>query len=275
MSVRVGVVGQRSNTRAVRLAAEIRRKVDATVLLDVATAAALEVADEGVAVADMADCDMVVSIGGDGTFLFAARGSGGAPVMGVNLGEVGFLNAVTPDEAIETVSAEVGRIAEHGAPRLREMPKVRATGDGWSLPPALNEVAVMGAQRGRNNGLDIEVHINNSLYSDTHADGVLICTPTGSTAYNLSEGGPIVHPGVTGFTVTEMAAENPMPSLVVGAESTVTVQVAGDETAVVVADGWKTQELSPPTEITLNRASKPLQVAGPPLDFFAALAKLD
>jgi NAD+ kinase len=275
MSARVGVVGQRSNTRAVELAAEIRREVDATVLLDVATATALEATDAGVSVEAMADCDMIVSIGGDGTFLFAARGSGGAPVMGVNLGEVGFLNAVTPDEAIETVTAEVERIADHGVPRIREMPKIKATGDGWSLPPALNEVAVMGTQRGRNNGIDIEVRVDDSVYGSTHADGVLICTPTGSTAYNLSEGGPIVHPEVAGFTVTEMAAADPMPPLVVGVDSEMTVRIASDETAVVVADGWKTQTLIPPAKITLARAPEPLQIAGPPLDFFAALAKLD
>ena len=275
MSVRVGVVAQRSNARAAELAAEIRRETDATVLLDEEAAASLELADGGVHVGEMSDCDLVVSIGGDGTFLYAARGSGRAPVMGVNLGEVGFLNAVAPGEAVDAVREEVRHIRENGGPRLREMPKVLAEGEDWALPPALNEVAVMGAQRGRNNGVGIEVRVDGSLYGGTHADGVLVCTPTGSTAYNLSEGGPLVHPEVGGFTITEMVADDPMPSLVVGLDSEVTVRVEEAESAVVVADGRTVQEVAPPTQVTLSRAAEPVRVAGPPLDFFTALGKLD
>lgn len=275
MSVRVGVVAQRSNARAAELAAEIRCETDATVVLDRDAAESLDRPEIGVDVADMADCDLVVSIGGDGTFLYAARGSGGAPVMGVNLGEVGFLNAVAPGKAIETVQEEVRHIRENGGPRLREIPKVSASGDGWALPPAINEVAVMGAQRGRNQGIGIEVRVDGALYGGTHADGVLVCTPTGSTAYNLSEGGPLVHPAVEGFTITEMVADDPMPSLVVGIDSEVTVRVEEAESAVVVADGRTVQEVTPPTQVTLTRATDPVRVAGPPLDFFAALGKLD
>jgi NAD+ kinase len=275
MSVRVGVVAQRSNARAAELAAEIRRETDATVVLDEEAATGLDQATDGVPVCEMADCDLVVSIGGDGTFLYAARGSGGAPVMGVNLGEVGFLNAVPPGEAIEAVREEVAHIRENGGPRLQEMPKVAASGDGWDLPPALNEVAVMGSQRGRNQGVGIEVRVDGSLYGGTHADGVLVCTPTGSTAYNLSEGGPLVHPAVGGFTITEMVADDPMPSLVVGVDSEVTVRVEEADSAVVVADGRTVQEVRPPTRVTLSRAADPVRVAGPPLDFFAALGKLD
>lgn len=271
--VSVGVVAQRSNPRAARLAAEVRRAVDASVAVEEATAATLGI--EGVPVEAMTDSDLVVSIGGDGTFLYAARGVAGAPVMGVNLGEVGFLNAVPPDEAVETVRAAVERIRETGAPRTRELPQVRVSGEGWSLPAAINEVAVMGPQRGRGNGIAIEVRVDGSLYGGTHADGVLVSTPTGSTAYNLSEGGPLVHPDVGALVLTEMCATDPMPSLTVPLSAEVTVRVDDAEATIVVVDGRLTHELDPPARISLGVADEPVRVAGPPLDFFAALGKLD
>jgi NAD+ kinase len=271
MEVRVGVVTRRSNQRAATLAAELRSSVGATVLFDEQTAAAL--GTDGYPVSAMRECSMVVSIGGDGTFLEAARAAGGVPVMGVNLGEVGFLNAVAPEEAVDTVTEEVARIRETGEPRVREMPQVRATGGDWVLPPALNEVTVLGGQRGRNNGVDVEVSIDGRRYDDTHADGVLVATPTGSTAYNLSEGGPIVHPDVGGLVVTEMVAGEPMPPLVVDLDSTVEIAVAGAE-AVAVAHGRTTRGLPPPATVTVGRAGTPVRVAGPPLDFFTALGKL-
>ena len=271
--VNVGVVARRNNRRAAGLAADVRRAVDATVRVDEETAGALDL--PGVPVEELADSDLVVSIGGDGTFLYAARAVDGAPVMGVNLGEVGFLNAVAPDDAVETVRAAVERIRETGSPRVRELPQVRASGEGWSLPHAMNEVAVMGPRRGRGGGVGIEVRVDGSLYGGTHADGVLVSTPTGSTAYNLSEGGPLVHPDVGALLVTEMCAADPMPPLAVPLDADLTVRVDDAPAAVVVGDGRTTRELEPPAQVSLGLADEPVRVAGPPLDFFAALGKLD
>ena len=271
--VRVGVVARRDNRRAAGLADDVRRAVDASVRVDEATADTLGV--EGVPVEELSDSDLVVSIGGDGTFLYAARAVGGAPVMGVNLGEVGFLNAVAPDDAVEAVRASVERIRETGTPRIRELPQVRASGEGWSLPPAVNEVAVMGGRRGRGGGVGVEVRVDGALYGGTHADGVIVSTPTGSTAYNLSEGGPLVHPGVGALLVTEMCAADPMPPLAVPLDAEVTVRVDDAPSAVVVVDGRTTRELEVPAQVSLGVADEPVRVAGPPLDFFAALGKLD
>lgn len=274
--MKVGIVAQRDNARAAELAADVRaalRERDVEVFLDDETAATLET--QGTAVDEMDACDLVVSIGGDGTFLFAARGAGATPVMGVNLGEVGFLNAVAPDDAVETAVREVERIREDGEPRTQEMPRVRASGDGWALPPALNEVTVLGPQRGRGQGVGVEVRVDGSLYAGGHADGVLVATPTGSTAYNLSEDGPLVHTAVEGLVVNEMCADEPMPPLVTGPDAEVTVRVERAETAHVVSDGRTRREVTPPTRLTVEVADEPARVAGPPLDFFQALGKLD
>ncbi|CAI49347.1 probable NAD kinase (polyphosphate/ATP) [Natronomonas pharaonis DSM 2160] len=268
----LGIVAKRETPRAVELADRIRRHVDVPVTLDNLTADELDA--NGTDVTSLSACDLVVSIGGDGTFLFAAREVSPTPVLGVNLGEVGFLNAVSPEECVETVAGVVERM-QAGDAELQELPQLQATGPGLSLPAAVNEVAVLGPQRGRDNGLDIDVRVNGEGYSSGRADGVLVSTPTGSTAYNLSEGGPIVHPDVSAFVVTEMCAESSMPSLAVPTDRTITVHVDGADHAVVAADGRTRSQVAPPAEITLAVAADPVRIAGPKLEFFTALDKLD
>ncbi|WP_302081776.1 NAD(+)/NADH kinase [Salinibaculum rarum] len=288
--MRVGIVGQRGNTRAISLVEDIcdRLHRDAVeVVVDESTHEAFQRGNvwhengagetpipESRPVEEFDDCDLAVSIGGDGTFLFTARGAGTTPIMGVNLGEVGFLNAVPPEQAVESVSEAVEQIRTEGD-QLRKMPRLSASSDAWTLPAALNEVVVQGPQRGHGNGLSIEVRVDGSLYTSGHADGVLVATATGSTAYNLSESGPIVHPDVSGFIVTEMCGEEAMPPLVVDTDSTVTVRVDNAETAVAVSDGRVERSVTPPAEIRLERAGTPVYIAGPPLDFFTALGKLE
>ena len=267
----IGIVAQQDNPRAAALADEIRRHTDSTVSIDEATASALGC--DGTPVGELAACDIVVSIGGDGTFLFAAREVAPTPLIGVNLGEVGFLNVVSPSEAVEAIRAEVERFRD-GTARCQELPQIQAVGEGWTLPAAVNEVAVLGPRRSRGNGVEIEVRVDSQLYSGGQADGVLVSTPTGSTAYNLSEGGPLVHPTVPAFVVTEMCAVESMPPLAVSLDAEVTIRVDGAEHAFVVADGRTRERIETPTNVTLRRAADPVRIAGPPLEFFTALGKL-
>ncbi|WP_101294613.1 NAD(+)/NADH kinase [Halegenticoccus soli] len=271
----VGIVAQRGNRRAARLASDLRsrlREADASVSLDEATAEALDA--EGSPVSRFAECDLVVSIGGDGTFLFAARGAQDTPILGVNLGEVGFLNAVSPEDAIGAVLAEVEAFRA-GDFEVREVPRIAARGDGWWGEPAANEIVVQGPRRGRGGGARVEVRVDGSLYSESDADGVLVATPTGSTAYNLSEYGPLVHPQIEGLVVNEMCADDGMPPIVVPPDSEVTVAVTGAERAVVVSDGRISRELAPPAEVRIATSGPPMRLAGPQSDFFQALEKLD
>jgi NAD+ kinase len=271
----VGLVAQKDNSRAAFLAAELRRRLretGVTVGVDAATGEALAL--DGTPVEAFDACDLVVSIGGDGTFLYAARGADGTPILGVNLGEVGFLNAVGPDEAVEAVLDEVTAFRA-GELSVRETPRLAARVGDWTTPPATNEVVVQGSIRGPSGGLDCVVRVDGSEYSASRADGVLVATPTGSTAYNLSEAGPLVHPGVDALVVNEMCATEGMPPLVVGPDSEVTVRVSGADRAVVVGDGRVLRELDPPTEVRVGRADAPVRVAGPSSDFFEALGKLE
>ncbi|WP_122088066.1 NAD(+)/NADH kinase [Halalkalicoccus subterraneus] len=272
----VGIVAQKDNARAANLADEIRetlREEDVSVQVDTATGEALSTA--GVDPTAMRECDLVVSIGGDGTFLFTARGVGATPILGVNLGEVGFLNAVSPDDAVRAVTDEIEYAREVGTVRSRPVPRIKIRGEDWTLSPALNEIVIQGPQRGHGQGCTIEVRIDGSLYTGGHADGVLISTPTGSTAYNLSEDGPLVHPGVSGLVVTEMCATEPMPSLVVGDDRELSVRVDDADLAYAISDGKDQRAIEPPSRIELELAEQPAHLAGPPVDFFEALGKLD
>ena len=274
--MQVAIVAQRGNGRAARLADDLRERLDEAgvdVRVDADTAEALGVAGHDVETFESAD--LAVSIGGDGTVLFAARGAGGTPILGVNLGEVGFLNAVGPDEAVEAVMDEVEHFRRGEPLAVREVPRIAASGDGWTERPAMNEVVVQGPRRGHGGGVDVEVRVDGSLYSSGHVDGVLVATPTGSTAYNLSERGPLVHPSVGGLVVNEMVAEDGMPPLVVSPDAKVTISVTGAEEAVVVTDGRRRTYLTPPAEVTVASANAPVRLAGSPSDFFEALGKLD
>ncbi|WP_410766694.1 NAD(+)/NADH kinase [Haloferax sp. DFSO60] len=271
----VGIVAQKGNRQAATLARDMRKalsKVDVEVRFDEATAAALD--RSGVPVETFHECDLVVSIGGDGTFLYAAHGSDGVPIVGVNLGEVGFLNAVSPEDALQTVLEEVAAFRA-GDQTIRDVPRIVARGDDWEMHPSMNEVVIHGPRRGHGGGATFEIRVNGSVYSSGHADGVLVSTPAGSTAYNLSEGGPLVHPGVEGLVITEMAAADGMPPLVVPRDATVTVTVEDAPSAVVVGDGRTRRSIDSPASIRIEPSESPVRLAGPTSDFFQALGKLD
>ncbi|WP_435075805.1 NAD(+)/NADH kinase [Halorubrum sp. HHNYT27] len=272
----VGIVARKGSDPATSLAATLRDAVVAagqTVWLDAETATALGEAERGRPVDALTDADLAVAIGGDGTFLFAARNAGDTPIVGVNLGEVGFLNAVSPKDAEDAVLAEVEAFGR-GEMNVREAPRLAARAGDWSSVPAANEIVIQSDRRGPGSGIDYEVRVNGSRYSGGHADGVLVATPTGSSAYNLSERGPLVVPDVTGLVVNEMAAESGMPPLVVDVDAEITVSVDGVDEAVVVSDGRNATTLSAPVEVTVERTTPPMRIAGPPSNFFEALGKL-
>jgi NAD+ kinase len=272
--MRVGIVAAKGNDRARDLAVELARGLEASarVRVDAAAAKAADAPVEDVAVEEMAGDDLVVSVGGDGTFLYVARQVGTTPVLGVNLGEVGFLNAVAPGEALGRVRDEIERIRETGTPRYREAPRVVARSEGWSLAPGLNEVVVQAPGRGHGGGAEIEIRVDGSTYLEAHADGAIVATGTGSTAY--SEGGPIVHPSASGLVVTPMCAATSRPPLVVGEDRTVTVRIDGPERAVVASDGLERKRVGTPAAIEVALAAAPARIAGTPPEFFRALEKI-
>ncbi|MFP9190680.1 NAD(+)/NADH kinase [Natronosalvus vescus] len=272
----VGIVAQRDNERARAIAEELVRTVaafGADAVVDDATGNAVDA--PAVPVSAMGDCAFVVSIGGDGTFLFVARETGGVPLIGINLGEVGFLNAVSPAAAVDAVEGLLEEHQETSTIEGRSVPRLQASGEGWTLEPALNEIVVHGPRRGPAGGVEVDVAIDGVSYARSWADGTLVSTPTGSTAYNLSEGGPLVHPTVDALVVTQMCAAESMPPLVVGADSEVTLTLSGRGPTWAISDGRTRQELEPPETVTVTVADDPITLAGPEVHFFDALEKLE
>lgn len=273
--MRVGIVGQRGNDRATTLAADVAGALAdrAEVSFDPATAEVLD--REGTPVSELTACDLVVSIGGDGTFLYAARHAGTTPILGVNLGEVGFLNSVAPSDAVSAARREVAHLESGNEITTQALPRVVVRGEDWKLTPAINEGVVLSTQRGRGHAITVTVRIDGERYVKRDADGVLVATPAGSTAYNLSEGGPLLEPGSGTLVVTPMSPTPAARPLVIDQETTVRIRADGPSSAVALADGAQEQRLSLPTTVTVEAAAEPARIAGPGVDLFGALGKLD
>jgi NAD+ kinase len=208
--------------------------------------------------------DLVVSVGGDGTFLRAAHVAARAncPVLGVKVGRLGFLTEAEPGPA----ALEAVREVLDGAARVEErLAALAEPVDGTSFPPqwAMNEVMV--EKWARHRLVRLAVHVDQAYVTTFSADGVIVATPTGSTAYSFSARGPIVNPSVRCLVLTPIAAHMVFDrSFVLGAEQAVILEVVGDEPAILSADGRQGIELPIGSRIRIGAAPRPARlVVGP------------
>jgi NAD+ kinase len=204
--------------------------------------------------------DLVVSVGGDGTFLRAARVAAEAdcPVLGVKVGRLGFLTEIGPGpDATALIWA-----ALEGRARVEERLAVMAeAADGNPFPTqwAMNEIMVEKWTRHRL--VRLAVHVGDEYVTTFSADGVIVATPTGSTAYSFSARGPIVSPGVPCLVVTPIAAHMVFDrSFVLGAGQVVVLEVVGDEPGVLSADGREGIELPVGSRIRILAAPRPARL---------------
>jgi NAD+ kinase len=198
---------------------------------------------------------LIVSLGGDGTFLHVARHITGVrpALLGVNFGRLGFLTAVESGELI----AFFERLLKGPLPvehRLRLQCRVAS----WTQPPmALNDVVIQDA--GGVRAIRVRLSYGTHLVGVFRADGVIIATPTGSTAYTLSVGGPVVHPGVEAFLVALISPHTlSARPLVIGADEELTIEVLGERPLRVTVDGQESRTIPPHEVIRVARA--PAQV---------------
>ena len=209
--------------------------------------------DEALARAFAHGLDLVVSVGGDGTFLRAARvaSGSGVPVLGVKVGRMGFLTEVEPDQA----TALLERMLD-GSARIEERLAVLAEGSSFEPQWALNEVIVEKSARHRL--IRLAVFVDEAYVTTFSADGVIAATPTGSTAYSFSAGGPIVSPSVPCFVVTPIAAHMVFDrSLVLASDQRVRLEVVGEEPGLLSADGRASLELPVGSTVRIGRAPTP------------------
>lgn len=202
---------------------------------------------------DRFEADFVVSMGGDGTFLKAASrvGAKQVPIVGVNMGRLGFLADVSPEDIEDSVLAIYNN--EYALDE-RKVIQVEADHSEFTGPAyALNDVAILK----RDNASMIAIHasVNGEYLTTYEADGLVVSTPTGSTAYSLSNGGPIIVPGTSVFSMTAVAPHSlNMRPIVVPDNAVVTLDVESRNHNFLVALDGRSERCKEGSRITLRRA---------------------
>ncbi len=224
----------------------------------------------------VAAAGLVISFGGDGTFLRAARSAREAdvPVIGVNVGRLGFLAEIDPEELELALPLLLRGDAEL---ELRSTLEARVLDPAGTITDelwALNDVAVEKIARQRL--VRLEVSIGTTAFANVAADAVIVATSTGSTAYALSAGGPIVTPALDAILVVPVAPHSLFDRTVVAHPSdTVTIRLADDQDgALVSVDGQDPRLLQPGGRVEVVGGARPVKVArvGPP-DFFGRVRR--
>lgn len=217
--------------------------------------------------------DLLLSMGGDGTFLRAVRTAApkGIPVLGINLGRLGFLADLTTgsiDLALERLKA--------GDHSIEERTLLEAQAADGSLPAdllALNDVSFH--KRDRSSMLSVETYVDDRFLNTYWADGLIVATPTGSTAYSLSCGGPILDPRCRGLVITPIAHHNlNVRPFVVPDTSVIRVVVHARQDKYLVNLDARGTTLAEPVEVTIRRSAVPARIVHlPGHDFFDTLRR--
>jgi NAD+ kinase len=207
--------------------------------------------------------DLVISFGGDGTFLRAARiaRAADAPVIGVNVGRVGFLAEVDPRDLDAVLPRLAGGDYEIESRSTLEVDLLDAAGGSVGSGWALNDVAVEKVARERLVRLDVS--IGGTPFADVAADAVIVATSTGSTAYALSAGGPIVNPTIDAMLIVPVAPHSLFDRTVItDLADVVTVRVPDDQDgALVSTDGMDPTLIGPGGSAVVRGGSRPVRIA--------------
>lgn len=213
-----------------------------------------------------AEADLIIAVGGDGTMLYAARliTNASVPLLGVNRGRLGFLADVSPQEMRERVDDVLAGRYEQEQRALLQARLIRQ-GRPEIQAQALNDVVLQKWETGRM--LDFETWIDD-LYVNTHGgDGVIVATATGSTAYALSCGGPIIHPGLAALVLVPICphtlSDRP---IVVGGNARIEIRLIErpDTKAQVTCDGLLLGELGPGDRLLVEPTDARVRLVHPP-----------
>ncbi len=184
------------------------------------------------------DADIIISIGGDGTFLKSSKISTGKPIVGINTGTLGYLTEVLPKNIKKALQDILDGNYEIEERMMLEGELIKSNGDILKIPESLNEIAISKNAFGI---IRFDAIVNGKLINSYTADGMLVCTPTGSTAYNFSCGGPIADPTVHIMTLTPIAPHTILNrSVILSDDSIVELKITElreDTTSYVLYDG--------------------------------------
>jgi len=223
---------------------------------------------------DIESADLVIAIGGDGTLLYASRlcRQYGTPILGINRGRLGFLADVTPDEMIASVDNVLQGDYSTDSRLLLEARLHRGGGDE-EVAYALNDVVLQRRETGRM--VDFETRVAGQ-YVNTHSgDGLIIATPTGSTAYALSCGGPIIEPQLDAVVIVPICPHTLTDRpIVIASDRTIEISLLqrDDTKAEITVDGFSMGAISPADKLRISAANKRVTLVHPPgYDFYGIL----
>ena len=207
----------------------------------------------------LSEADMVISVGGDGTFLSTAAkvGAHQIPILGVNTGHLGFLADVSPEDIDESLERLV-----NGQYTVQERNVIQVEKEGSPLenyPFALNEVAV--TKHEQSSVIAVETRVNGELLNNYLADGLIVCTPTGSTGYSLSVGGPIIDNTSESLCISAVAphAMSVRP-VILRDDVEITLRVKSRTNKFLIAVDGRCESHSADTLITLRKADYKVRV---------------
>ena len=224
--------------------------------------------------AALAEADLVIAIGGDGTMLYASRmvRETGTPILGINRGRLGFLADVTPHDMIDSVEQVLSGNYSTDS-RLLLAARLRHVDGSEELGYALNDVVLQRRETGRM--VDFETRVGGQ-YVNTHSgDGLVVATPTGSTAYALSCGGPIIEPQLDAVVIVPVCPHTLTDRpIVVPADQPIDVNLLQrDNTkAEITVDGFSMGEIEPNDNLRISAANNRVTLVHPPgYDFYGIL----
>jgi NAD+ kinase len=191
------------------------------------------------------DCDCILVFGGDGTMLYAAT-KAQRPILGINLGNVGFLTQFESNVSSETIEHAINS----GATFERHLVETAVSNQNLV---ALNEIAIKTASA---RPMTLSVYVDGQFVDKYHADGIIVSTPTGSTAYSLSAGGPVLDPDMDALVINPICPHSlHSRTLVVKGDSEIEVKVHGGQ-GVVYADASEQTSLGGQESVIIKKSSK-------------------
>ena len=235
------VIVKKEDSKSLKVAkrvTEFLQKIGINIVCDASTSKDMSLPAEELS---KTDAELAVVLGGDGTLLWAESHISGKtiPILGINLGTMGFLTEVTPDNwenALERVL--------QGRYSVAKLAKIDVSINGEHVGRALNEVVVKTVVPVEM--LNIEIKVDDENVETVRADGIIVSTPTGSTAYSMSVGGPIVDNRVRALIITAISPfKLGARPFVVPDTSKISIKISGDKHGVVVIDGEFRKEVYP------------------------------
>lgn len=218
--------------------------------------------------------DLIIAIGGDGTMLYASRlaRESGTPILGINRGRLGFLADVTPDEMISSVDQVLQGDYTRDSRMLLEV-RLRREPDEESAAFALNDVVLQRRETGRM--VDFSTRVAGHFVNTHSGDGLIVATPTGSTAYALSCGGPIIEPQLNAVAIVPICPHTLTDRpIVIPADQLIEVVLLDrdDTKAEITVDGISMGEFTPNDKLIISAAAQRITLVHPPgYDFYGIL----